>query len=110
MTYFANIADVTPVAGAGHIAYPMLDTAHGCVNGCLVGISVYSSTEYGVPGVHEDQECFVVLEGTGWAKVGDEEHAIRPQTCFIAPAGTPHTVKRDPGSPHVKVCWFHAAI
>jgi quercetin dioxygenase-like cupin family protein len=51
-----------------------------------------------------------VLEGRGWAKVGDEEYRLEPEMCFIAPAGVLHCIKRDPDSEYVKLCWFHGAI
>ena len=58
--------------------------------------------------MHEDEEFgFAVLEGAGWAKVGEEECRIEPDMCFVAPAGVKHRDEADPGSEHVKVCWFH---
>ncbi len=110
MTYFIHRNDVAPREGAGHTSYTMLGEAQGCVAGFSSGISIYTATEYPAAGVHEDQEGFVVLEGTGWAKVGDEERRIGPEMCFVAPAGVPHAIKRDPDSARVKVCWFHGAI
>ena len=110
MSYFVNRKNVQSLQSEGHTAYPMLDESHGCVAGFKSGISVYTATEYPIPGVHEDQEGFVVLEGRGWAKVGDEECRLEPEMCFLAPAGVPHSIKRDPDSECVKVCWFHGAI
>lgn len=112
MPYFVNRKDVPPEPHPelGHTTYRMLDERHGCVAGFQSGISVYTALEYPTPGVHEDQEGFVVLEGRGWAKVGDEEFRLEPEVCFIAPAGVPHCIKRDPDSEYVKVCWFHGAI
>ena len=66
--------------------------------------------EYAAPGIHADQEGFIVLEGPGWAIVGEEEFRLEPETSFIAPAGTPHRIRRDPDSVPVKVFWFHAAV
>jgi mannose-6-phosphate isomerase-like protein (cupin superfamily) len=110
MSVFVNRRDIQGLSMPGHISYPMLDVAHGCVAGFKSGITVYTATEYPSTGVHEDQEGFVVMEGTGWAKVGDEEQRLEPDVCFIAPAGVAHCIKRDKDSPHLKVCWFHGAI
>ena len=77
--------------------------------GCCTGISIYTNTEYINPGVHEDQEGFLVLEGSGWAMIGSEEFKIEPEVSFLAPAGKKHSVRRDPDSVLVKVFWFHAA-
>ena len=110
MSYFVNRRDVEGVQAEGHTSYMMLDEAHGCVAGFKSGISIYTATEYPTPGVHDDQEGFVVLEGRGWARVGDEESRLEPEVCFIAPAGVAHSIKRDPDSAHIKVCWFHGAV
>ncbi len=110
MNHFINRKDVKGVPMEGHITYPMLTESHGCVAGFCCGITIYTALEYPTSGVHEDQEGFVVMEGNGWAKIGDQEMALEPDMCFIAPAGTPHSIKRDPDSKYVKVCWFHGAI
>lgn len=110
MARFIKRRDVTGNQMEGHVSYRLLDERHGCTAGCCTGISVYSTTEYPTANFHDDQEGFVVLEGTGWAKVGEEEFAIEPETSFIAPAGVRHCIKRDQKSVPVKVFWFHAAI
>ncbi len=110
MRYFASRQNVPAIARPGTTSYPMLDETHGCVNGFSAGITLYTEPEYLAPGVHADQEGFVVLEGTGWARVGNEEFRLAPEVCFIAPAGVAHAVKRDANVPHVKVCWFHGAV
>ena len=110
MSYFKQKSEAEVEQRTGHISYPMLDEANGCVHGFSSGITYYTETEYPTPGDHEDQEGFVVLEGTGWARVGEEERRLEPDVCFIAPAGVAHTIRRDPQSGHVKVCWFHGAI
>jgi mannose-6-phosphate isomerase-like protein (cupin superfamily) len=110
MSYFVNKKQAQSVSAKENFSYPMLDESNGCVAGFKAGISVVTALEYSTPGVHQDQEGFVVLEGRGWAKIGAEECALEPEMCFIAPAGVPHSIKRDPGSAYVKVCWFHGAI
>jgi mannose-6-phosphate isomerase-like protein (cupin superfamily) len=110
-SYFVKLADMPASAGPNAVTQRMLGPAQGCVRGFSSGVSAYTTTEYHIaPQGHADQEGFVVLEGTGWAKVGDEEQRIGPDDCFVAPAGAPHGIRRDPGVPHVKVCWFHGAI
>lgn len=109
-SYFVKLAD-RQAAAPGSSSHRMLGDAQGCVYGCSSGIGDYTATDYHIaPEGHADQEGFVVLEGTGWAKVGEEEQRVGPGDCFIAPAHTPHGVRRDPGVPHVRVCWFHGAI
>lgn len=88
----------------------VLDEKNGCVAGCNAGFSIYPGTEYGKGGVHADQEGFLVLEGEGYAKFGDEEFAIYPGMTMIAPAGVRHIFKRNEDSVPVKVFWFHSAV
>ena len=110
MKYFANFDEATPNQGAGHVGYPMLSAKNGCVKGCCTGISVYTTTEFMKPGIHDDQEGFVVLSGSGVARLGDQEFPLRPETSFIVPAGVPHSIKSDSASVPVRVFWFHAAV
>ena len=76
----------------------------------VVGVTVYSDPEYTHTGVHEDQEGFFVLEGSGIAKIGDVEFPVSAGTAFICPANTWHSIRRDENSAHVAVFWFHSAI
>jgi hypothetical protein len=110
MRYFVNRKDVKAVEFVGHVSFPLLNKENGCVAGCCTGISVYATEEYPSAGIHDDQEGFIVLEGTGRAKVGMEEFRIEPEVSFIAPAGIAHSIKKDPDSKPVKVFWFHASI
>jgi mannose-6-phosphate isomerase-like protein (cupin superfamily) len=110
MGYFVNRKNVERKVGEGIVSYQMLNESNGCMYGFLSGITVYTETEYLKPGVHEDQEGFIVMEGYGWAKVGHEEYRLEPDVCFIAPAGVAHAIKRAPEAEHVKVCWFHGAV
>jgi mannose-6-phosphate isomerase-like protein (cupin superfamily) len=93
--------------GAGGL---LIGKDHGATSGFCMGVSFYASIEYGKPGIHEDQEGFYILEGTGTAKVGDQEFAVRPGLAFIANKGVPHTMKRDAASKSIKVLWCHGAV
>lgn len=98
------------LCGQEHVGGLLIGEEQGAVKGYCLGISYYHQTEYGTPGVHEDQEGFYVLAGTGLAKVGDAEFPIRPGTAFLAAKGVPHTMKRNPDSGPVKVLWSHGAV
>jgi len=110
MSYFSAKEHAASTHSAGHYGHPLLTEANGCVNGCTAGISVYMETSYNTPGCHGDQEGFVVLSGSGWAKVGDEERQIEPGVAFIAPKGVPHAIKTASEQLPVTVFWFHAAV
>jgi mannose-6-phosphate isomerase-like protein (cupin superfamily) len=110
MKPYIRLKDVPPMQAPGHASYPLLDERHGCVKGCKTGVSIYLGLDWSPAGVHDDQEGFIVLEGRGWAKLGGEEFPLEPDTCFMAPAGTPHAMKRNPDTPRLKLFWFHAAV
>ncbi|WP_444644129.1 cupin domain-containing protein [Caproiciproducens sp. R1] len=110
MKYYERLKDIPAGKAEPYITHYMLKEENGCVAGCSAGISIHTKTEYPAPGNHADQEGFLVLEGTGWAKVGSQEFKIEPETSFIVPANMPHTIKKDIDSIPVKVFWFHAAI
>lgn len=109
MHYFATPDFGKAVLGPGHESFDLLSAENGCVNGCCAGISRYTTTQYMAPGCHEDQEGFLVLSGTGYARIGDEEMAVRPGCAFLAPAGVPHAMRTDDPSVPLEVFWFHAA-
>lgn len=88
----------------------LLTAENGCVDDCVAGVTVYEDTEYQESDCHEDQEGFFVLEGTGYAKVDDEEFPISPGTAFMAPAGALHWLRRDENCPYVAALWFHSAL
>lgn len=107
--YCVSAKGQEPLQAAGHRVYKLLGEANGCVAGCRTGISVYDTSDYAPPGVHPHQEGFFVLEGTGLAKVGDDEFRIEPEMSFLVPAGTQHCIRRDRESGPLRVFWFHAA-
>lgn len=72
----------------------------------MAGISVYHSESYSEPQRHAYQEGFYVLEGKGYALVADKEIPISPETTFLVPAGTSHSIRTDKGCAKVKVFWF----
>lgn len=110
MRYYVKLKDVKEVKKPDYISYYLVNEKNGCASGCKTGVSCHIKTEYPDSQKHEDQEGFFVLEGTGWAKVGDQEFELEPEMAFIVPAGVEHTFKKDRGSEFLKVFWFHAKI
>lgn len=88
----------------------LLDDSYGAVANCVAGVLSYTQEEFIQGGIHEDQEGFYVLEGTGLALVGDMEFPLSPGSCFMVPAGYYHAIKKDKDVPHIKLFFFHAAI
>jgi gentisate 1,2-dioxygenase len=110
MKHYVRLRETKEIVRYGVLNYPLLTDVHGCTAGCCTGISIFSDTEYPMANAHKDQEGFFVVEGEGWARVGETEFRIEPDTSFIVPAGMSHTIKRALTSPPVRVFWFHAAI
>jgi gentisate 1,2-dioxygenase len=111
MSCFIRISEVQGCEETKKVmTYPLLSEKQGCVKGCCSGINYVYAEEYPTPGVHDDQEGFLVMEGSGWAKVGGEEFRLEPDMCFIAPKGVPHCVKKDSETEFVKIFWFHSAV
>jgi mannose-6-phosphate isomerase-like protein (cupin superfamily) len=110
MQYQADLAKCVMRQAEGHRGGAMLSEENGCTNGCQMGGSVYTATEYPTPAVHDYQEGFLVVEGTGRAQIGESEFALYPGVAFIVPAGVSHTMKKDADvQDGVRLFWFHAA-
>ena len=110
MQICVNLSDVTSVRFDEYEYTPLLSEENGCRSGCRTGLLLYTQEEYRQGGVHEDQEGFFVLEGTGKALVGENEFPLSPGTCFIVPPGFYHSIKKDVACKGVKLFFFHAAI
>ena len=94
----------------GRPAGRLIGAEHGAECGFCIGVSYYDGEDYLAPGVHDDQEGFYVLEGTGTADIGGTEFPIRKGSSFLAPKGVPHRIKRDRASGPIKVLWTHGAV
>ncbi len=88
----------------------LVNASHGAVLGFSMGLVYYDNLEYLAPGVHDDQEGFYILAGTGMAQVGETEFPIRLGSSFLAPKGVPHRIKRNAESVPVKVLYAHGAV
>lgn len=109
MACFRKLRDAEEiVSGHGHGSFPLLGEAEGCANECAAGISYYKSTEYTPPAVHEFQEGFIVLSGSGYVKIGEEEFFAEKNTAFLAGAGQEHRLKSADRNEPLTVFWFHA--
>jgi glyoxylate utilization-related uncharacterized protein len=109
MIIFINEKDVALVRYEHYYFKEMLGEKNGCLAGCRTGILIYIQEEYRQGGVHNDQEGFFVLSGSGSAMVGDKEFSLEPGVCFIVPPGTYHSIKKDTSCKYIKLFFFHAA-
>ena len=106
MDCFVDVSGARPNHGEGCDSYSLLGPENGCTGLCRTGITIYYETEYLPARTHPFQEGFYVIEGTGFARVGQREFPLHPGVSFLAPADTPHTV-RCVGKP-IRLFWFHA--
>jgi len=80
------------------------------LNGASIGVCLYTATEFtSFYGVHEDQEGFYVIEGSGQARLDDEILPVEAGCTFLLAPGVKHSFIRDAGCEGLKVLWFHAA-
>jgi len=111
MKYYVSLNDVQvkDPNNKNYQQYDLIGEKNGCTNKCRTGIGIHSTEEYGKPSVHDDQEGFFILEGTGWTKVGDQEFRLEPGMSYIVPVGVSHVSKKDKDSVDLKTFFFHAA-
>ena len=110
MQIYLNEADISPVKFEEYEYIPLLTAENGCQAGCRTGLLMYTQLEYKQGGVHEDQEGFYVLEGTGKALIGENEIVLSPGGCFIVPPKLYHAIKRNPECDYIKLFFFHASV
>ena len=87
---------------------PEVDLLFG-TGGAMCGMMYCDVTDYGKLNEHDDQEGFLVLEGTGTFRAGDEEIPVCPDMAILIPAHVFNAFKKDPDSPDMKIFYFHAA-
>ncbi|GAB4114701.1 MAG: hypothetical protein Kow00103_08810 [Candidatus Caldatribacteriota bacterium] len=109
MNLFKNEKYITPVEYEEYSFKELLGEKDGCKAGCQAGILVYTQEEYKQGGIHDDQEGFFVLSGSGSAIVGSKEFSLEPGVCFIVPPGKYHSIKKNKSCSSIKLFFFHAA-
>jgi len=111
MVYYSDSnKEIEKMQNEGKHSCDVLTQENGCVAGCKAGFTFYENTEFSKGGVHDDQEGFLVLEGSGRARFGYQEFDVYPGLTMIAPAGVSHSIKKNADSVPVKVFWFHSAV
>lgn len=93
-----------------HSGGTLIDETQGAVNDFSMGISEYFAEEFGTVGVHDDQEGFYVIEGSGVAKIGENIFDISQGDSFVVPAGVEHILKKNREAESLKVLWAHGAV
>ena len=60
----------------GAISYPGFSEEDTPIEGCYTMLNIFADKEYNAPGIHEDNEGFYVIGGTGKIMIADEEYDI----------------------------------
>ena len=106
ITYVASPDESDRLTFPGAYSQPIFDAANTPVNGCCAMFNVFFSEDYPQPGVHDDNEGFYVISGSGKMMVNGEEHDLKPGCAMYAPAGMPHAIKKV-GSEDLRVFLYH---
>src|ERR1017187_10267590 len=60
------------------------------------GLNSFEPGQEHAPHKHEGQDkLYVVLQGTGHVRIGDEEHALTAGDAAFAPSGVPHAIRNS---------------
>jgi mannose-6-phosphate isomerase-like protein (cupin superfamily) len=101
-----NPANIQPRVNQGISARPLLnkDTPTDTLN---IGHMTMEPGAQQHPHAHEDEEAWIVLEGSGVVRLGDTDNPISQGMAAHAPAGTVHCFKNTSSTPMV-VVFIHA--
>ena len=109
MKHYRNKEDaVLTETDAKHGFWKMMDEKTGCGSKVWSAIGYNADTEYHFGAVHDDMEVFLVLEGSGWAMIGEAVLPIKMFPCYVAPAGVRHGTRSDSEEHPLRLYWFHA--
>jgi mannose-6-phosphate isomerase-like protein (cupin superfamily) len=107
MSFHARLDPAFSVPGNGATGYPIFTNDNAPVPGLVSGVGIFHLDEFPPAAVHDDHEGFYVINGSGRARVGDEEFAIAAGSSFVAPAGVLHAIRKDRECGELRIFWFH---
>lgn len=105
--YFTKLKEKQVKEFNGANCYPVVKEGEISLKGVTAGVNHVFTTEYPPVGIHDNNEGFYVMSGSGKALVGEHEVEIDKGSCFFAPAGVPHALKKNPESDNMEVFLFH---
>ena len=105
-TYVARPEEDNRLSFPGAYSYPIFTEANTPVPACCAMFNIFFSEEYPQPGVHDDNEGFYVISGTGKMLLDGKEYDLVPGCAMYAPAGVPHAIKKV-GSADMHVFLYH---
>jgi mannose-6-phosphate isomerase-like protein (cupin superfamily) len=78
-------------------------------SGFNLGRACYTTSEFGAPQIHADQEAVFVISGIGEIRVGDQIIPLQPGVAFYVAPGVEHCARRTTAEP-VHVVYCHGAV
>ena len=108
MNHIKNIDHLSPQYFPGAISYPGFPEKDTPIEGCYTMLNIFTDKEYNEPGIHEDNEGFYVIGGTGKIMIAEEEFDISQGSCILVPAGVPHAIKKT-GDEELTIFIYHFA-
>jgi mannose-6-phosphate isomerase-like protein (cupin superfamily) len=107
MNYCAKAERENCNSVSGVQTYRIFTPENTPISNSTSSLGIYQTEEYPPMGIHDDNEGFFVVDGHGKVQLGDIETDISPNMAFFAPAGVPHSIKKDPGSSDLKIFLYH---
>lgn len=59
---------------------------------------------------HDCEETVLVLEGEGFAEVGEEVHPVKPMDTTWIPSNLPHRFRNGSSEKPLKIFWVYASV
>ena len=95
--------------GGGNKTIPLVSRAVGSTQ-MLTGITVIGPGSAIPRHYHNCEETVLVIEGHGWAEVGDDVHEVGPTDTSWIPANVPHRFRNGSQDAVLKIFWVYASV
>ena len=107
---WTQVGDLKPTTYSDRRSVNLIGTdAIPTTSGFNLGMSWYTSEQFGEVQVHDDQEALYVVSGEGELRLKDQIVVLKPGTAVYVPPGTPHGGRRTTKEP-VVVVYTHGAV
>ena len=95
--------------GNGNKTIPLVSRAHGSEQ-MLTGFTFIGPGSAIPRHFHNCEETVLVLEGEGWAEVGEETHPVSAMDSTWIPANVPHRFRNGSTEAPMKIFWVYASV
>jgi quercetin dioxygenase-like cupin family protein len=95
--------------GGGNRTIPLVTRATGAQQ-MLTGMTMIGPGSAIPWHFHDCEETVLVLEGEGFAEVGDEVHPVKPMDTTWIPSKLPHRFRNASSEKPLKIFWVYASV